>query len=55
MADNDVQDVTDPTFDDSVLKAEMPVLVRSLASIGTQNAVSKRELFCETLARMKSL
>src|SRR6266850_2869810 len=30
--------------------AEMPVLVVPLASIDTQNAVSKRELFCETIS-----
>ena len=34
--------------------AEMPVLVRPFASIDTQNAVSKRELFCETISGISS-
>ena len=32
----------------------MPVLVVALASIDTQNAVSKRELFCETISGTSS-
>src|SRR5215831_7567212 len=34
--------------------AEMPVLVCPLASIDTQNAVSNRELFCDTISGISS-
>src|SRR5258708_5601292 len=34
--------------------AEIPVLVRALASIETQKAVSKRELFCDTISGISS-
>ena len=34
--------------------AEMPVLVVPLASIDTQNAVSNRELFCDTISGISS-
>ena len=34
--------------------AEMPVLVRPFASIETQNAVSNRELFCDTIGGISS-
>ena len=34
--------------------AEMPVVVRCFASIGTQNAVSKRELFWDTISGTSS-
>ncbi len=34
--------------------AEMPVVVDAFASIGTQNAVSKRELFCDTISGISS-
>ena len=34
--------------------AEMPVVVRSFASIGTQKAVSNRELFLDTMSGISS-
>ena len=34
--------------------AEMPVVVRPFASIGTQKAVSNREVFCETISGISS-